>query len=88
MASNQEGRHAAVRLLTSTARDYNSDFLALFFAAGFTSGTFNERFLGWLNYQLDPPTPYTSLPGAMQAYAVALGARNWDSLNTITDLQA
>ena len=62
--------------------------LALFFAAGFTSGTFNERFLGWLNYQLDPPTPYTSLPGAMQAYAVALGARNWDSLNTITDLQA
>lgn len=86
MATNQEGRHAAVRALTSTARDYNSDFLALFAAAGFEVGTFNERFLNWLNYQLG--VTYTSLPGAMQAYAAALGFNNWDSTNTITDLQA
>ena len=85
MATNQEGRQAAVRVLTSTAWDYNGDFLALFALAGFSTGTFNERFLRWLNYQTG--TTYTSLPAAMQAYAVALGKSNWDSVNTITDLQ-
>src|SRR5262245_12706612 len=81
MASNQEGRHAAVRALTSTSGSYNSDFLALFADAGFTTGSFNERFLAWLNSELG--VTHTSLPAAMQAYAVSLGARNWDSLNTI-----
>jgi len=86
MATNQEARHAAVRVLTGTASDYNSDFLALFAGAGFSVGTFNERFLLWLNYQLG--VTYADLPGAMHAYAAALGFDNWSNINTVTDLQA
>jgi hypothetical protein len=82
MATNQEGRHQAVRDITGTSGSYNEDFLALFALSGFTTGTFNERFLVWLNDELG--ASHTSLPAAMQAYAVAQGANNWSSLNTIT----
>lgn len=86
MATNQEGRHAAVRAITGTASDYNSDFLSLFALSGFITGTFNERFLLWINSVLG--TTYTSLPGAMQAYAVEQGFNNWNSLNTIVAIEA
>lgn len=87
MATNQEGRHAAARAISGTALDYNSDFLAMFAAHSITGGnTFNEKFLLWLNYQLGDTL--TSLPQAMHEYAVACGFTSWNSLNTITDLQA
>jgi len=86
MATNQGGRQAGARAIGGTTLDYNGDFLAMFAAHGFSTGAFNERFLRWLNYQLG--ASYTNLPGAMHAYAVACGFNNWDSLNTITDLQA
>jgi hypothetical protein len=81
MATNQEGRHQAVRDITGTSGSYNEDFLALFAASGFSTGTFNERFLLWLNAILGET--HTSLPAAMQAYAASLGFTNWSSLNTI-----
>lgn len=87
MPTNQEGRHAAACAISGTARDYNSDMLALFAAHGITAGnTFNEKFLLWLSYQLN--ATQTNLPAAMQAYAVACGKTDWDSLNTITNLRA
>jgi hypothetical protein len=81
MATNQELRHQSVRDLTGTASDYNSDFLSLFADAGFETGTFNERFLLWLNDQLGET--YVSLPGAMQAYAELYGFNNWNSVTEI-----
>lgn len=85
MPTNQEGRHEGARAISGTALDYNGDFIAMFEAHGITTGTFNERFLLWLNYQLG--ASYTSLPQAMQEYAVAIGFSNWDAVNTITHLQ-
>jgi hypothetical protein len=87
--SNQSRRQQAVRDITGTELDYNSDFLALFALSGFTTGTFNERFLLWLNSQMgtdygDPnATSKGGLPGAMHAYAVSLGYNDWNSLDTI-----
>jgi hypothetical protein len=87
--SNQSRRQQAVRDITGTTLDYNSDFLALFALSGFTTGTFNERFLLWLNSQMgtdygDPnATSKGGLPGAMHAYAVSLGYNDWNSLDTI-----
>jgi hypothetical protein len=86
---NQSRRQQAVRDITGTELDYNSDFLALFALSGFTTGTFNERFLLWLNSQMgtdygDPnATSKGGLPGAMHAYAVSLGYNDWNSLDTI-----
>lgn len=82
MASNQEGRQQSARAISGTALDYNSDFLAMFAAEGFTVGTFNERFLLWLNNRLG--VTHTSLPAAMQAFAVAHGALNWSGLANFT----
>ena len=87
MPTNQELRHAAARAISGTARDYNSDMLAMFATHGISTGsTFNEKFLLWLSYQLN--ATQTNLPAAMQAYAVACGKNDWDSLNTITNLRA
>jgi hypothetical protein len=81
MASNQEGRHAAVRAITSTARDHNADWSALFDQENIPSGDWNGRFLNWINGRLS--TSFTNLPGAMAAYAVAKGFRTWNDVNTI-----
>lgn len=79
-SSNQELRQESARLIGGTTLDYNSDFLAMFAVDGFTTGTFNERFLLWLNAQLG--ASYTSLPAAMQAFAVDQGYNNWSSMSS------
>ena len=82
MATNQEARQASARAIGGTTLDYNGDFLAMFAVAGLTTGTFNERLLLWINAQLG--TSYTSLPGAMQAFAVSQGFNNWTSMATFS----
>jgi hypothetical protein len=83
MATNQELRHASVcEALGTTPGTDSGDWMALFDAANIPEGPFNGRFLAWINGQLD--TAYDNLPGAMQAYAVAMGAPSWDALGTFT----
>ncbi len=86
MNSNQSLRQASVRAVTGTAYNYEGDWSALFTAAGFTTGSWNERFLLWLNSQMG--ANYTDLPGAMQAFAEYNGVYNWDSLGTFTATDA
>ena len=80
--TNQGGVQAAVRALTKTALDYNGDWSALFDADGIPIGDWNGRLLNWMNLKLE--TSYTSLPAAMQAFAVAQGFNNWSSMNTFS----
>lgn len=82
MPTNQEARQISVRGVTSTTLNHDGDWLALFAAAGFTTGSYNERKLAYINNAL--VASHTSLPAAMQAYAVAKGANNWSSMGTFT----
>lgn len=80
--SNQSLRQASVRASTGTAYHYEGDWIALFDAAGITSGFFNERLLAWINVQLS--TAYTNVNDAMRAFAVSQGATTWNELGTFT----
>lgn len=83
MATNQGGVQDAVRAISGTAKDYNSDWHALFDAQGVATGLgFNGRMLLWINQVLS--TSYTSLPQAMQAFAESQGFNNWSSMNTFS----
>lgn len=82
MTTNQEGKHAAVRDSTGTARSYNEDWHALFDGDGIAAGSFNSRMLAWINATLS--ASYTNVNEAMQAFAVDQGFANWDSMNTFT----
>ncbi len=87
MASNQSAIHAAVRVRSSTADTYDSDWLAMMAIDGFATGTFNERQLGWLNAELvadgDTAAPYSSIVDAQTAYAVRQGFKRWTDINTL-----
>jgi hypothetical protein len=52
VTTNQEGLHATVRALTSTARSYNEDWHALFDDDGIAAGPFDSRMLAWINAAL------------------------------------
>lgn len=80
--TNQGGVQQAIRDSTGTALDYNGDWHALFNADGIATGDFNSRMLLWINAQLG--LTFTSLPGAMQAFAVDQGFNNWSSMNTLS----
>lgn len=80
--TNQSGVQQAVRDITGTALDYNGDWSALFDQDGIPAGDWNGRLLAWINQTLG--TSYTNLPGAMQAFAVEQGFRNWSSMNTFS----
>lgn len=67
-----------VRVETGTNGTYAEDWFARFTAAGFTTGTFNERMLAWINDTLG--TSYTFLPDAMRAYAEYSNARTWGEI--------
>lgn len=82
MATNQEGRLSSVQILTGTALGYQGDWLTLFANEGFTTGTWNERFLGWINGRLG--TSYASLQTAMEAYAANLGYTRWSDIPSIS----
>jgi hypothetical protein len=81
--SNQGNVQASVRERSgSTANlSWNEDWHYLWDQEGVAAGTFNERMLTWINTELGET--YTSLPGAMQAYAESLGFYNWSSMNEI-----
>ncbi len=79
--SNQSTLQAAIRVVTGTTHTLNGDWLALFAAAGFTTGSFNERMLAYLNNALG--ASHTSLPAAQQAYAVAKGVYNWNAVTAL-----
>jgi hypothetical protein len=70
MPTNQEARQASVRSSTGTSYFHNDDWMALFTAAGITTGTFNDRLKAYLNQSLG--TSYQFLPDALRAYAAAL----------------
>lgn len=78
--SNQGLRQASVRAATGTALTYEGDWHALFDAGAIAAGTFNERLLAYINASLVATHP--DIAAAMQAYAVAKGAPDWDGLGT------
>lgn len=80
MSTRDEGLLTAVRAETGTAHGWNGDWLALFAADGFSTGTFNERMLAWINDYLG--TSYANLPDAQNAFAVDQGFTNWNSMDT------
>jgi hypothetical protein len=87
--SNQGDMMATVITRSGSAgdTDYNGEWHRLFDAEEIAEGTFNGRMLDWLNAELvrleASGAPYADLPGAMQAYAEALGFYNWSSMNAI-----
>lgn len=79
--SQQGLRQASVRAITGSAETYEGDWHKLFDLEGIAAGTFNERLLRWINYQLGES--FTELNGAMQAFAASRGAYDWGSLGDI-----
>jgi hypothetical protein len=92
MASNQSLIHEAVRARSSTAADYNSDWLAMMAIDGFETGPFTSRQHEWLNAELadsgDTNAPYSSIVAAQSAYARQQGFRTWSDMNTLGDYEA
>lgn len=82
MATNQNLRQASVRASTGTSYVYNDDWMALFTAAGFTTGTFNDRMKAWINGRLS--TSYLSLNDAQKAFAINQGFTSWNEMGTFT----
>ena len=81
MTTNQEGRQAAVRTETTTTEPLSGDWHALFDSVPIDAGTWNERMLAWINDRLGES--YTSLPGAMAAFAADGGFARWSDMNTV-----
>jgi hypothetical protein len=81
MATNQESRLSSVQSLTGTALGYNGDWLTLFANEGYSTGTFNERFLKWINGRLS--SSYVDLQTAMEAFAGNQGMTRWSDITTI-----
>jgi hypothetical protein len=84
MSANQEEQHIDLRASTSTARDFNSDWLAQFAKDLITTGSINERMLAWLNAELS--ASHTSLNAAMAAYAAGGSFTRWNDINNLTGL--
>ncbi len=84
MATNQEARHLSVRNQTGTSRTYNEDWIALFDLDGVIAGTFNERFIRWLQDKLT--TTENNVNNLMQEYAESKGYANWVSMGAFTVL--
>jgi len=82
VSTNDGLRQATVRASTGTALDHDGDWQALFDQAGIAPGPFNGRMLAWVNAQLS--AAFTSLPSALDAFAISQGAPNWSSLGTFT----
>ena len=82
MATNSEARQIAIRGVTSTTGNYNSDWLSLFAARSIPAGTFNERLLLYINGELS--TSYTDVNVALQAFAVDQDDYNHSSMGTFT----
>ena len=82
MTTNQEARQISVRASTSTTYDHNSDWNALFTAAGIAAGPWNNRFIAWVNAQLS--SSYSNINEAKRAIAAAQGVTRWNDVSTIS----
>jgi hypothetical protein len=80
--SNQSGVHAAVRAITGTSLDYNSDWSALFDAHGIAAGDWNGRMLAWINQTLGASFP--DVQGAMNALAANQGNTNFSAMDGLS----
>lgn len=80
MMSNQSLKQASVRAVTGTVLTFEGDWHALFDNDGIAAGTFNERFLLWLEGKTG--VSGLTLDGQKAAFAVSEGVINWDSLGT------
>jgi hypothetical protein len=81
--SQQGYRQASVRAVTGTANSYEGDWHALFTVNSIPEGDYDGRLLAWINLKLSPAV-FTEINSAMQAYATAQGAANWQSMGTFT----
>lgn len=86
MATNQEARHAAVRSITGTTWTHDGDWMALFTSESIAAGTFNERFIGWL--QAATGSASTNINDLKAKYASDNGFASWEAVNTISTLGA
>jgi len=84
MATNQEGKHAAFRVISGTSGTYNEDALAAFQADGATSTNFNGAFVEWL--QLQTTSTETNINDLQQLFAVQLGFTSWRDVDTFADI--
>ena len=82
MATNQEGRHAAFRVIGGTSSNYNEDSLTAFIAEGATGTTYNEYFNSWL--QIRTSSSQTNLTDLMNLFASDEGFNSWDDMNTFS----
>lgn len=82
--SNQSEHHADIRTSTSTARDYNSDWLAQFTKDAIPAGTFNSRMIAFINAELT--TSYSNINDALRAYAVNQGFTRFNDVNNLANL--
>lgn len=80
MATNSELRQISVRSVTSTTGTYNEDWIALFDSLSIPAGTFDERFIQYLQAQTSLST--TNLPDLMAAFAQQNGVQMWSELGT------
>ncbi len=87
MPSNQSAIHSAVRVRSSTASTYDSDWLAMMALDGFNTRPITSRQHAWLNAELvadgDLSAPYSSIVAAQTAYAKKQGFRSWTDMNTL-----
>lgn len=77
---NQSALQGAIREQTNTALTFEGDWHALFTLDGIATGTFNERLLAWINFQLN--TTYNNLVDAQAAYAAATGVSRWTDIRS------
>jgi hypothetical protein len=67
---------------TAGNHPYEADLMLAFAKDGFSTGTFNERALGWLNRYLG--VTHTTLPGAEADFAVGNGFSRWGDVGSLT----
>lgn len=81
--TQQEGRQVSVRAVTSTALDYNGDWMALFDIEGIPPGPFNGRMLAWISQGGVAPEVYPASVVASDALQGGATMRAvWDLYTT------
>lgn len=86
MTIAQEALQASIRALTGSNRTLDEDWMTLFDAEGIAAGTFEERYLTWLNTRLG--SSQATLADAQHAFAVAQGKTQWSDVTEIREADA
>lgn len=79
MATNQEGKHTAFRLISGTESSYEEDSLSAFIISGSTGTTYDELFISWLQFRTG--SDKTNIQDLKALFAIQLGFANWDNVN-------